>query len=303
MIHNFGSINIDHVYRVPRIVRPGETLASRALETVLGGKGANQSVALARAGAEVRHVGRLGGGDGWARETLAAAGVDVSAVTLVDGPSGHAIIQVDEAGENAIVLHAGANGTFDRDAVDTALASCAEGDWLLLQNETSGVAEAVERALERALRVVFNPAPMSESVGALPLGRCDTLILNETEARMLADDGDGGGGGDDDEEDVVARLVERFPETRLVLTLGARGARLVRGASSLAVAGRAVDVVDTTGAGDTFVGYLVAAFAAGADERAALERACAAAALSVTRAGATPSIPEAADVAALLAEG
>lgn len=295
-IHNLGSINVDHVYRVPHLVRPGETLASRALETVLGGKGANQSVALARAGAAVRHVGRIGAADDWARRALADAGVDVSAVASVDGPSGHAIIQVDDAGENAIVLHGGANHVLDRAAIEAALATAGEGELLLLQNETSGIDAAFDVARERGLRVAFNPAPMSEAVRSLPLERCDTLILNETEAAMLAGSGDA-----DDAEALEATLAARYPAVRLVLTLGARGARLARDDARVAVGTPRVDVVDTTGAGDTFVGYLLAALESGADERAALERACRAAALSVTRAGATPSIPEAAAVDAFAA--
>ena len=296
-VHNLGSVNIDHVYRVPHLVRPGETLSSRALETVLGGKGANQSVALARAGARVRHVGRVGEGDAWARDALAGDGVDVSAVELVEGVSGHAIIQVDEEGENAIVLHGGANRTLDAGAIERALADAREGDWLLMQNETSGVASAFEVARRLGLRIAFNPAPMSAAVGELPLERCELLILNETEAAMLA--GEAGRGGD--EADVERALLERCPGVRLVLTLGARGARFLHGDTRVEVAGRAVEAVDTTGAGDTFVGYLLAALVEGAEERAAVERACAAAALSVTVSGATPSIPGADAVADALA--
>jgi len=304
-VHNLGSINVDHVYRVPHLVRPGETLSSRALETVLGGKGANQSVALARAGATVRHVGRVGNADDWARDALARAGVDVSAVASVDGPSGHAIIQVDEAGENAIVLHGGANHTLDEAAVKAALEPAGRGEALLLQNETSGIEAAFAVALSRGLRVAFNPAPMSEAIARLPLERCETLILNETEATMLAAaDGTGpehGGGTPQAIDDLEARLVSRYPDVRLVLTLGGRGARLRHGDARARVPAFDVRALDTTGAGDTFVGYLLAALEAGIDERAALERACAAAALSVTVAGATPSIPDAAAVDAFLA--
>lgn len=296
-VHNLGSVNIDHVYRVPHLVRPGETLSSLALETVLGGKGANQSVALARAGARVRHVGRVGEGDAWAREALAGHGVDVSAVELVEGVSGHAIIQVDEGGENAIVLHGGANSTLDAEAVERGLADAREGDWLLMQNETSGVASAFDVALRRGLRIAFNPAPMSAAVGELPLERCELLILNETEAAMLA----GEAGRDGDEADVERALLQRCPDVGLVLTLGARGSRFLHGETRVEVAAREVEVVDTTGAGDTFVGYLLAALVEGEQVRAATERACAAAALSVTVAGATPSIPDAEAVADALA--
>ena len=302
-IHNLGSINVDHVYRVPHLVRPGETLASRALETVLGGKGANQSVALARAGARVRHVGRVGEADGWARDALAAAGVDVSAVASVAGPSGHAIIQVDDAGENAIVLHGGANHTLDATGIAAALEPARRGERLLLQNETGGVAAAFDVALGRGLAIAFNPAPMGAEIASLPLARCDTLILNETEATMLAHGAAAseGEGGTAEIEALERLLAERYPDVRLVLTLGGRGARLAHGDVRVAIDAPSVEVVDTTGAGDTFVGYFLAALEAGLDERASLARACAAGALSVTRAGATPSIPDAAAVDAFLA--
>lgn len=302
-IHNLGSINIDHVYRVPHLVRPGETLSSRALETVLGGKGANQSVAAARAGAAVRHIGRLGEADTWARDILSEAGVDVSGIELIDGASGHAIIQVDDGGENAIVLHGGANLGFDAETVAAALAPAVAGDWLLLQNETSGIADAFAFAIERGLRIAFNPAPMRADVAELPLEQCDTLILNETEAAMLA----GVAGGDDaadgadndgaiEEAAIERELVARYPDVRIVLTLGAAGARLLQGGTRLSVEAPRVEAVDTTGAGDTFVGYLLAALVDDQDAEAALRRACAAGALSVMRAGATPSIPTAAAV-------
>lgn len=292
-IFNLGSINIDHVYRVPHLVRPGETLSSRALETVLGGKGANQSVAAARAGACVRHVGRLGKADTWARESLADAGVDVSLVELAEGASGHAIIQVDDQGENAIVLHGGANQAIGDAHLDDALSNACEGDWLLLQNETSGIARAFAIARERGLAIVFNPAPMHRDLADLPIERCDTLILNQTEAAMLADAAD--------PASIGTVLRERYPDVRIVLTLGADGARLSASDTELTAAAHDVDVVDTTGAGDTFVGYLLASLDAGLDDEAALRRACAAAALSVTVAGATPSIPTTDAVDAFLA--
>lgn len=287
-VFNFGSINIDMVYRVPHLVQPGETLSSRSLETVLGGKGANQSVALARAGIDVRHIGRIGEADQWAADQMKAAGVDMQAVEQVDGPSGHAIIQVDDKGENSIILHGGANQSFDRSVLEQQLSEAQTGDWLLMQNECNDIAEAFDIARQRKMSIAFNPAPMTAAVRQLPLEHCDVLIVNETEAADLAET--------DDPDAALAILAERYPDTRLVLTLGSRGALLQHAGEQVREAAVAVDVVDTTGAGDTFVGYFLAGLMQGLVEKDALQRACRAAALSVTVAGATPSIPSLADV-------
>lgn len=287
-VFNFGSVNIDHVYRVPHLVRPGETLSSQSLTTVLGGKGANQSVALARAGVPVQHLGRLGEIDGWALNQMQAVGIDTSRVELIDGPSGHAIIQVDDNGENSIVLHGGANVSFDTGAVSTVLSQCQPGDWLLMQNECNGLTEAFESADQLDLKIAFNPAPMNDALASLPLERCAVLIVNETEACALANRGAS--------EDALEVLADQYPKTRLVLTLGSQGAIFRFGTHELRQSASSVNVVDTTGAGDTFVGFFLAALIHGLDDSEALHRACAAAALSVTKAGATPSIPDAAAV-------
>lgn len=287
-VFNFGSINIDMVYRVPHLVQPGETLSSRSLETVLGGKGANQSVALARAGIEVHHIGRIGVADQWAAEQMATAGVGMQAVEVVDGPSGHAIIQVDDSGENSIILHGGANQSFDRTILEKQLSEAQPGDWLLMQNECNDIATAFDIARERQLSIAFNPAPMTAAVRQLPLEQCEVLIVNETEARDLAEV--------DDADSALDILAQRYPDTRLVLTLGSRGALLRYAGNQLREEAVKVEVVDTTGAGDTFVGYFLAGLMQGLTADDTLRRACQAAALSVTVAGATPSIPLLADV-------
>jgi len=225
-VYNYGSVNIDLVYRVPHLVEPGETLSSLSLDTLLGGKGANQSVALARAGATVRHIGRIGQADQWAVEQLADAGVDVSLIESVDGASGHAIIQVDDQGENSIILHGGANQNFDRQVVEQVLNQANSDDWLLLQNECNQIAAVIELALQLGLKVAYNPAPMRADVADLPLSSLSLLVINE-----------------------------HMPDTRIVLTLGSRGAQQWLSGNRIDAAARKVDTVDTTGAGDTFVGY------------------------------------------------
>ena len=305
-VYNFGSINVDHVYRVAHLVRPGETLASASLDSVLGGKGANQSVALARAGARVRHVGRIGEADAALLDVLTGAGVDCARVARTPGTSGHAIIQVDDAGENAIVLHGGANRGFDASILDAALADARPGDWLLAQNECDALDAAFAAARARGMRIAFNPAPMDASVAALPLDALELLIVNETEALGLAAalaGADAGSAPADARSDAppdaaaaIDALAARLPGVWLVATLGADGAVLVRDGERTRAAAPRVDVVDTTGAGDTFVGYLLAALIEGLEPEAALDRAVAAGALATTRAGATPSIPTADEV-------
>lgn len=298
-VHVYGSINLDRIYRVPHLVRPGETLASSSLDTVLGGKGANQSVALARAGATVAHLGRLGRDDAAWLLPLEESGVDVSRIELVDAVSGHAIIQVDHAGENAIVLHGGANQGFDRATLERMFRPVRAGDWVLMQNECDALADAFAIAHERGAKVAFNPAPMTDAARALPLDDIELLIVNQTEAAMLLDL---------DVNTPVEKLIEVF-ETRYssvtrVLTLGERGACLIPagGGDCIMEAAPRVDVVDTTGAGDTFVGYLLAALVAEDSAADALRRAVQASALAVTQVGATPSIPTALAVNAALAE-
>lgn len=290
-VFNFGSINIDLVYRVPHLVQPGETLSSQSLETVLGGKGANQSVALARAGVNVTHIGRLGRADDWASLQMQSAGVDIATVEHIEGSSGHAIIQVDDTGENSIILHGGANQSFDAPSLEKSLETAAEGDWLLIQNECNNVPLAIELATRRGMSVAFNPAPMTTDIDALPLERCAVLIVNENEAAALA--------GTEDPDRALDVLAKRLPETRLVLTLGSKGAVLQHGNQQFNAQALEVEVADTTGAGDTFVGYFLAALIDGLGDQSALQRACAAAALAVTKAGATTSIPMADEVNAL----
>jgi len=291
-IVNFGSLNLDDVYRVDRIVRPGETLSARSYQLFPGGKGLNQSLALGRAGALVRHVGRVGTDGRPLADLLAAAGVEVSGILVGREPTGRALIQVDDGGQNAIVLFPGANRTLSEAEIADALELCLPGDLVLTQNETSGTGFLLAEAARRGLKTVFNPAPMGPEVRDYPLETVGLLVMNETEAEALA-----GAGGPP--EEVLGRLADRFPAGELVLTVGAEGA-WYRSADEglLRVPGRRVRAVDTTAAGDTFLGYFLAARQAGLRVREALETANRAAALAVTRPGAASSIPWGGEVAA-----
>ncbi|MEM6677203.1 MAG: PfkB family carbohydrate kinase [Pseudomonadota bacterium] len=290
-IHVLGSVNIDYVYRVPNLPQPGETLAGLSRAVHLGGKGANQAIAAARAGAPVRFIGAIGPGDDWTRDRLAAAGVDVSCVAEVEEATGHAIIYVDAAGENCIVIHGGANRAIPEAVVEAALAQAQAGDWWLTQNETSGVTEAAARAQSRGLRTVHVAAPFVPEDALPVLPHTDLLAVNEGEAAALA-----------------SRLGGAVPVDVMLVTRGAAGAAwrerptVPDGAGELSVPAFAVTAVDTTGAGDCFLGYALAGLHAGLTPEVALRRAAAAAALSVTREGAADAIPEAAEVDAFLAE-
>lgn len=291
-----GSLNVDYTYRVPHLVRPGETLASTDFIRGAGGKGLNQSLAVVRAGAVVSHVGGIGTDGVWLRELLAGDGVNIDAVRTTAVVTGHAIIQVAESGENAIVLFAGANRAIKPAHVSAAIADADPGSIFLTQNETSGVPEALLAAGRRGLTVVFNPAPISDAVRTYPLEHVDYLIVNETEARALSP-------GEGDWRDVAWGLAAEFPRACVVVTAGAAGACAVSGGRIYPVPACRVEAVDTTAAGDVFVGYFVAGIARDLPLESALNLAGQAAALSVTRMGAAASIPTADEVERFRAAG
>ncbi len=280
---NFGSINIDKVYKVPHFVRPGETLSASQLDVVLGGKGANQSIALARAGVKVKHFGAISRSDDWIIEYLNDNQVDTSWVEQVDSPSGHAIIQVDQSAENSILLFGGANRIFTRERIRAAISEMEAGDWLLIQNECNGIDWAIEAAREQGVNVAFNPAPMTPEVGQLPIDDIDLLFINQIEAADLA--------GSESAQDALKILNERYPDTTLVMTLGAEGALLSSPSEHIRLPAKSVQAVDTTGAGDTFVGYFLASIIQGLSHEASLNRAIIASSIAVTRHGASTSIP------------
>jgi len=283
-ILNFGSVNIDHVYQVPHFVRPGETLASTRYDRFAGGKGFNQSVALARAGADVHHAGRIGRDGEWLRHALAQDGAKVRHLETVDGPTGHAIIQVDAYGQNCIVLSGGANREIDEQDAAGVLADFGAGDLLLLQNEISMIPEIMHLAAGRGLKIAFNPAPMGPEVLGYPLELVDLFIVNEVEAAGLC-------GREIDPEATLRALRAQFPKAHFLLTLGPRGAIAMADGDPVSVPPREVPVVDTTAAGDTFIGFFLATRTSGVPLPDALWRATIASSLCVSRPGASPSIP------------
>jgi ribokinase len=287
-IFNLGSINIDHVYRVARLPGPGETIADTGYASGLGGKGVNQSIAAALAGARVHHIGAVGADGRWIAERLAAAGIDVGGLLEVAAATGHAVVCVDAHGENQIIIHGGANRALTGAQIEQALARARPGDWFLAQNETNLAAEGFAMARARGLKTAYAAAPFDAAAAAGLAGSADLLALNAIEAGQLAAH--------------LGVAAEALPVPELLVTLGARGARYRAGDLVCEVEAFDVMPVDTTGAGDTFLGWFLAARDGGAGPEAALRQASAAAALQVTRRGAADAIPTAAEVAAFLSE-
>ena len=287
-ILNLGSVNIDHVYEVEHFVRPGETLSSTDYQIFAGGKGFNQSVALARAGAKTSHAGRVGRDAVWLDERLQQEGVDTTYLHESDTPTGHAMIQVEPTGENAIVLFGGANQTVTEGDLDSAFAAFSAGDYFLLQNETSAVADAIRQAHERKLKIVFNPAPMTPSVRDYPLNLVDVFVLNETEAEGLTEE--------TDPEAIRQKMLAQYPDAAVVLTLGSKGAIYFDADTVHREDAPKVNAIDTTAAGDTFIGFFLAELMQSNDPAKALNQGCRAAALCVTKTGAADSIPRLAEL-------
>ncbi len=280
---NFGSINVDHVYTVEHFVRPGETIGCRKYRRFAGGKGLNQSIALAQAGACVYHAGKVGAADAWLKTLMEDKGVDTGFVQTIDGPSGHAIIQVNAEGENAIIIVGGANQLISEAEVQGIVADFGPDDYLLVQNEVNAVPQIIQSAKAKGLTIAFNPAPMNAQVLNYPLELVDILIVNETEAQALT--------GESEPDSIGETLNRRFPQTAVVLTLGDKGAAYFSPQARFYQPAKKVHAVDTTGAGDTFIGFFLAELIETNNPAAALQWATRAAALCVTRHGAADSIP------------
>ena len=291
---SFGSLNIDYTYRVAHFVGAGETLAASEVQTFCGGKGLNQSIALAKAGADVYHAGRIGT-DGMALlDELKKANVNTELVTVSEHEkTGHAIIQNTADGENCILLYGGANRRITKEQIDLALERFERGDVLVLQNEINDIPYLIKSAKRKGMGIAFTPAPMHKDVRSYPLAEADYILLNETEARALAAIA---GNETMSADELADRLCEKYPAVRFVLTLGSAGALYVHKEERIFQSAFPVKAVDTTAAGDTFAGFFLQGIAAGRTTAQALETAAKAAAICVTRRGASPSIPDLGEV-------
>jgi ribokinase len=288
-IINVGSLNLDWVYQVPHFVHPGETIAALAYHEYLGGKGLNQSIALARAGAEVAHVGAVGSNGAALREALIREGINTDFVKSLDGPSGHAIIQVSPEGENAIVLFPGTNQQLSLEQITQAIQAFPEAKAVLLQNETNHLAEIMQLAKQAGKLLAYNPAPVLPNLVQLPLHLVDVLILNEIEAESLP--------LSEAHFGQIVRSTERiFPygaEIVIVKTLGANGVSITtQGKTQHFPAIPVKQVIDTTAAGDTFIGYFLAEYLQDANISRSAQLATQAASLCIQKRGAMQSIPK-----------
>jgi ribokinase len=305
----YGSLNIDLIFSVDHIVRPGETIGSRAMERGAGGKGANQAAALAKAGLEVSMAGKIGADGEFLLDLLQSYGVNTDLVARYDGLTGQALIQLDSAGQNGIVLFPGGNSRIEAGEIRRSLEGFGPGDLALLQNEINATAEIMGAAKKKGVSIGLNPSPCDEGIAKLPLELVDILFVNEIEgaamvsypvpAEAAASAGIGAGGGAPKERiyrDILEALVGKFPAAEIILTAGRAGA--FYGFGETRARGDIVElpVADTTAAGDTFTGYFIAARVRGFSVERSLALACKAASIAVSRKGAMPSIPFAEEV-------
>ncbi len=280
---NFGSLNLDYTYAVEHIVREGETVSSKGVTLNLGGKGFNQSVALARAGVPVYHAGLVGEEGLDFYDKCQECGIKTDYIKTVAGRCGHTIIQVDDEGQNSIVLYGGANHKNTKEYVDEVLKNFETGDILVLQNEINELSYIIEQAFAKGMTIVLNPSPMDERIDECDLGKISIFVLNETEGQQLT--------GETTPATIVAAMHANYSNAKVMLTLGKSGCIYHHGDEEYYQAAFDVDAVDTTAAGDTFTGFFIAGLIKQMPIRDILVMASKASAIAVTKPGAAASIP------------
>lgn len=284
---NFGSLNLDYVYQVDHFVGPGETLSAKSRVVKHGGKGLNQSVALARAGAYVAHAGCIGAGGESLKALLEQNSVDTAKLLSVDEMQGHTVIQVNPEGENCILLYGGSNQCVTESQIADTFADFAEGDWLVLQNEVNNLPAIVDAAFDKGMVIALNPSPYDAKLDAVDFGKLSWLLVNEVEAKQIS--------GSDDPAAAWEWLHRRYPQLSVLITLGGAGSVAYRVKDGAVETARQeafrVKAVDTTAAGDTYTGYFISGLMAGAPLQDCMRVASKASSISVTRLGAADSIP------------
>ncbi|NLO84595.1 MAG: ribokinase [Clostridiales bacterium] len=287
-ILNYGSMNIDNVYSVAHIAAPGETILANQRNVYCGGKGLNQSIALAKAGANVYHAGVVGDDGDMLLALLTSHGVNTEFIKRAHGPSAHTVIQVNAQGQNCIIVFADENMRIEEAEIKTVLEGFEAEDILVLQNELHNSPLMMKLAKAKGMRVVFNPSPTNEAINDYPLGDVDWFLLNEVEGCALT--------GQTAPDLILRGMQEAFPNASVVLTLGQDGAYCMHGDQTLFQPAFKVQAVDTTAAGDTFTGYFITGFSRGDALDDVLIRAARASSIAVSKEGAADSIPYAKEV-------
>lgn len=287
-ILNFGSLNIDKVYAVEEIVKGGETIDSISFSESVGGKGLNQSIAVAKAGGNIMHAGCVGKDGEILLQALKDNNVDTSLIKTVETASGQAIIQVDKHGQNCIILFHGANYEVDKAYIDGVMQDFAQGDILILQNEISNIDYIIEVAKAKQMKIYLNPSPINENLNKYNIQAIDGIFVNEHEGAYLADK--------EKVEDILDSLASKYPELEIILTFGDKGAYYRHKDINIFQPAYKVDAVDTTAAGDTFTGYFIALRQQGKSIEESLQKASKASSITVSRKGASISIPKIAEV-------
>ena len=287
---NFGSLNYDYVYEMEHFVVAKETISSIGYKRNFGGKGLNQSIALAKAGTEVYHAGKVGGDGQDFIDYLNKYNVKTDYLIKDNNEAtGHAIIQVCN-GENCIILHGGANQAIDEKQVEETISHFEKGDVLLIQNEISSMNTIIKLAHEKGMKIVFNTAPMDSKIFTYPLNLIDIFVVNEVEGKGL------GQANSDNIEDIIKALQNKYPTKEIVLTVGENGSYYIKGDTVEYQEAIKVKAVDTTAAGDTFTGFFLSSYLNGSTAKQALQLATKASAITVQGEGAAKSIPELKDI-------
>ncbi|MFV0466669.1 MAG: ribokinase [Lachnospiraceae bacterium] len=282
-ILNIGSLNLDYVYSVDHMVKAGETLESQNMQVFPGGKGFNQSVALAQAGATVYHAGMIGEDGAVFIELFEKYGIRANYLKVVGEKSGHTIIQVDNNAQNSILLYGGANRRFTTDFIDEVLKDFTKGDWLLLQNEVNLLPYIIEKANDIGLQIALNPSPFDDALRKCDLQKINIFFLNEIEGEQITNKSE--------PEEILEVMKEHFPHAQVVLTLGKEGVIFADQNEILYQSVFKVNAVDTTAAGDTFTGYFLAGLLDKMEISEILRMSAKASAIAVTKHGAASSIP------------
>ena len=280
---NFGSLNLDYVYQVESILIPGETQASKSRQIFCGGKGLNQSIALAKAGIPVYHAGLIGEGGEPLLEVCKENGVNTEFIRQIPGPCGHTVIQVDRNGQNCILLFGGSNRSMTKEFVDSVLDSFDEGDIILLQNEINELDYIIDRAYEKKMMIILNPSPFDSALEKCDMTKISLFLMNEIEGFQIT--------GEKEPDRILAKVKELYPKAKVVLTLGGDGSVYQDETGIYRQGIFKVKAVDTTAAGDTFTGYFISSVIDGMPVQDGLKLAAKASAIAVSRPGATASIP------------